>query len=292
MPSGDGDLAATNAPVSGQMFYYGERKNYIGEHRDTDHTMSDSGPPAVKSVETAFRIIEALHERGGAGVTELASALSFPKSTVHNHLQTLERNEYVVKADDTYRVGCRFLELGAHARDRRPIYEVARPEVDRIAEETGELSGVVVEEHGRGVFLHRAKGERAVHVDTYAGKRIYLHGAALGKAILAHLPEERVDEIVDRHGLPALTENTITDREELAAELDAVQESGIAFDDEERLDGLRSVGAAITGSNGEVLGAISVAGPTTRLREDRFREELPAAVRSAVNVIDLNVTYS
>ena len=254
--------------------------------------MDETGTPSVQSVETTLRILEALHERGGAGVTELASALSVPKSTVHNHLQTLQRNEYVVGDDGTYRVGCRFLELGAHARDRRAIYEVARPEVDRMAEETGELSGVLVEEHGRGVFLHRAKGERAVHVDTYAGKRIALHGPALGKAVLAELPESRVDEIVDRHGLPALTENTITDRDVLREELAEIRETGIAFDDEERLDGLRSVGAAITGPDGEVLGAVSVAGPTTRLRDERFREVLPEVVRSAVNVIDLNVTYS
>ncbi|MFB6270828.1 MAG: IclR family transcriptional regulator, partial [Halobacterium sp.] len=143
-----------------------------------------------------------------------------------------------------------------------------------------------------GVFVHRAKGDRAVHVDTYAGKRIYLHGAALGKAILAHLPEERVDAIVDRHGLPALTENTITDRDVLRDELADVRERGMAFDDEERLDGLRSVAAAVTSPDGDVLGAISIAGPTTRLQDERFREEIPEVVRSAVNVIDLNLTYS
>ena len=254
--------------------------------------MDDASTPSVKSVETTLRIVEALHDSDGAGVTDLATTLSVPKSTVHNHLQTLERNEYVVNDDGTYRVGTRFLELGAHARDRRAVYDVARPEVERLASETGELSGVVVEEHGRGVFLHRAKGDRAVHVDTFEGKRIYLHGAALGKAVLANLPEERVDEIIDRHGLPALTANTITNREDLAAELAAIRETGIAYDDEERLEGLRSVGAAITGPNDDVLGAVSVAGPTTRLQDDRFREEIPTAVRSAVNVIDLNVTYS
>ena len=98
--------------------------------------------------------------------------------------------------------------------------------------------------------------------------------------------------MVDRHGLPALTESTITDREELAAELDQIRETGIAFDDEERLDGLRSVAGAVTDADGEVLGAVSVAGPTSRLREARFREELPDAVRSAVNVVDLHLTYS
>ena len=161
-----------------------------------------------------------------------------------------------------------------------------------MAAETSELSGLIIEEHGRGIFLHRSKGENAVHVDTYAGKRIYLHGAALGKAILAHLPTERVDTIVQRHGLPALTENTITDRDVLAQELADIRKRGIAFDDGERLNGLRSVGAAILGPDGEVLGAISVAGPTSRLRDDRFRKELPDVVRSAVNVIDLNFNYS
>jgi IclR family acetate operon transcriptional repressor len=254
--------------------------------------VNDPDGPRVQSVETALGIVEALHERGGAGVTDLARDLDAPKSTVHNHLSTLEAAEYVVNDDGTYRVGCRFLELGAHARDRRPIAGVAEPEVERIAEETGELAGVVVEEHGRGVFLHRAKGDRAVHVDTYVGKRIYLHGAALGKAILAELPAERVDEIVDRHGLPALTEHTITDRDALADELAEVRERGIAFDDEERLDGLRSVGGAVTGPDGDVLGAVSVAGPTSRLQDDRFCDELPKVVESAVNVIELNVTYS
>ncbi len=254
--------------------------------------MNDTNTPSVQSVETTLRILEALHENDGAGVTELSTELSVPKSTVHNHLQTLQRNEYVVKEDGSYYVGCRFLELGAHARDRRAIYEVARPEVERIAAETSELSGLIIEEHGRGIFLHRSKGDNAVHVDTYSGKRIYLHGAALGKAILAHLPAERVDTIVERHGLPALTENTITDRDELATELAEIRKRGIAFDDEERLDGLRSVGAAILGPDGDVLGAVSVAGPTSRLRDERFRRKLPDVVRSAVNVIDLNFNYS
>lgn len=254
--------------------------------------MNEQGTKSVKSVETALRVIEALGDRDGAGVTELATVLDQPNSTIHNHLKTLERNEYIVNENGRYRIGTRFLKLGARTRDHHPVYEVARPEVDRIAQETGELSGLVIEEHGRGVFLYRGKGEQAVHVDTYPGKRIYLHGAALGKAILAELPTARVDEIVDRHGLPALTENTITDADDLHAELDQIRQQGIAFDDEERLDGLRSVAAAVTRESGAVLGSISIAGPTSRLRDDRFRHDIPDVVRSAVNVINLNVTYS
>ena len=247
---------------------------------------------SVKSVGTTLRIVEMLKELGDAGVTELATALDLPKSTVHNHLVTLERNEFLVKEDDAYRLGCRFLELGAVARDGKPIYRIAKPEVKRLAKETGELSGLIVEEHGRGVFLCRAKGDQAVHVDTYQGKRIHLHTAALGKAVLAYLPDEQVDAIIDRHGLPEMTKRTITDRDELLAELETIRERGIAFDDEERLRGLRSVAAPIRADDDTLLGAISVAGPTSRMQRERFEETLPELIRSAVNVIELNVTYS
>lgn len=208
--------------------------------------MSGKGTKSVKSVETALRVIEALRDHDGAGVTQLAGELDQPNSTIHNHLKTLERNEYIVNEGGTYRIGTRFLKLGARTLDHHPIYEVARPEVDSLAEDTGELSGLIIEEHGRGVFLYRAKGEQAVHVDTYPGKRIYLHGAALGKALLSALPESRVDEILDRHGLPALTENTITNPDALYEELAEIRDAGVAFDDEERLNGLRSVAAPVT----------------------------------------------
>ncbi|XVH31129.1 IclR family transcriptional regulator [Haloferacaceae archaeon DSL9] len=252
----------------------------------------DTAPTPIRSVETSLRLIEALKRVDEAGVTELASTLELPKSTVHNHLQTLEHNEYVLKIDERYRLSCRFLELGTMARDRHPVYRIAIPQVDELATETGELAGLVIEEHGRGVFLHRAKGAQAVHVDTYAGKRISLHGAALGKAMLATMSRDRIETIIDRHGLPPLTDRTVTDPDDLFAELETVSERGVAFDDEERLRGLRSVAAAVTTDDGACLGAISVAGPTSRLRGRRYREELPELVRSAANVIELNVTYS
>jgi DNA-binding IclR family transcriptional regulator len=217
--------------------------------------------------------------------------LDEPKSTVYNHLDTLTRRGYVVKEDDEYRLACRFLELGSTTRERYLVYRIARDEVTALAEETGELAGLVVEEHCYGVFLHRAKGNQAVHVDTHVGKRIHLHGAALGKAMLAFSSDEHVREVVDRRGLPALTDQTITDEDALADELERIRNTGVAFDDEERIDGLRSVAVPLRTDDDNVLGAISVAGPTSRLRGDRFRSEVPDRLRSAANVIELNITY-
>ncbi|WP_324760674.1 IclR family transcriptional regulator [Haloarcula sp. GH36] len=246
----------------------------------------------VNAVETTLRIAEALQEHECVGVTKLADEIDLPQSTVFNHLKTLEQNEYVVNEGGSYRLGCRFLKLGAKARSYHDVHEVARPKINRLAKDTGEISALLVEEHGLGVFLHRAEGEQAVHIDSYISQRISLHGAALGKAILASLPRERAVDIVERRGLPALTENTITDRDELFDELDRVAERGIAFDDQERLNGLRSVATPITDGDGTILGAVSIAGPTNRIQNDRFRETFPSKLSDIKNVIELDLAYS
>ncbi|MFB6298126.1 MAG: IclR family transcriptional regulator [Salinirussus sp.] len=257
--------------------------------------MTDPAPTAtnpVKATRTTMRILEALVEREGAGVTELAERVDRPKSSVHGYLSTLRESGYVVKSGGEYHLGLSLLEFGSFARRRYPVYEVAKPEVRALAEQTGELANLLVEERGRGVYVCRETGDRAVGVDSYTGHRVSLHNTALGKAILANLPLERVDEIVERHGLPEATESTITDREELYDRLERVRSRGIAFDDEERLDGLRCVAAPILADDGSVAGAISVSGPTRRLRGDRFAEELPELLRDAAKVIELNLTYT
>jgi DNA-binding IclR family transcriptional regulator len=252
---------------------------------------ADADDGRIQAVDTTLRIVETLNDSGTTGVTELARLLDQPKSTVYNHLHTLNERGYVVKDDERYRLACRFLELGSMTRERYPVYRIARDEVTALAEETGELAGLIVDEHCYGVFLHRAKGDQAVHVDTHVGKRIHLHGAALGKALLAFSTDEHVREVIDRRGLPPLTDHTITDEDVLREELDRINERGVAFDDEERISGLRSVAVPLQADDGEVLGAISVAGPTSRLRGERFRTELPDRLRSAANIIELNVTY-
>jgi len=246
----------------------------------------------VAATRTSLRIVEALKRLDGAGVTAVASDLDMAKSTVHNHLQTLEDEGYVTSEDNTYRVGLRFLGLGEYKRNRMDIYEKARPEVKSLAKKTGEMANAAVEEHGEGVYITRAEGTEAVTVDTYAGKRVKLHCTALGKTILAELPEERVDEIIDSHGLPARTENTITNRTELKSELAEVQERGYAYDREERLSGLRCVAAPVIPENGDLVAALSVSGPTTRIKGDLFHKEIPGLLRSAANVIEINLAYS
>lgn len=256
-------------------------------------TMTDDHDSAmVKTAQTTFRILETIKARDEATVTELTDEVALSKSSIHNYLKTLEHEGYVVREGNTYRIGLRLLDLGGYARHKQRIYQLAKEEVTKLAEETGEMTNLLVEEHGRGIYLHRANGEQAVKSDSYIGHRVHLHNTALGQAILAHLPEERVDEIINRYGLPKTTENTITDRDVLFDRLERVREEGVAFDDEARLVGLRCVAKPIINKEGEVEGAISISGPTSRFQGERYQTELPEKLENATNVIELNINYT
>ncbi|WP_137289151.1 IclR family transcriptional regulator [Natronorubrum halophilum] len=254
--------------------------------------MSQEVQYPVQAAATTFRIIETLHDLNGAGVAELADELEMPKSTVHDHLRTLTEVEYLVNENGTYHVGARFLELGGFARSQMKLYQVGSPEIKKLAEETGEHANLLIEEHGKGIFLNKVKGPDAVNLDTHIGMRVYLQTTALGKAILSRLPEAAVDEIIDRHGLPAVTEQTVTDRDELKAQLAEIRNRGYAIDDEERVLGMRCVAAPICDEDGMPIGAVSVSGPTNRFNNEVFEDEIPKSVLSTANVIEVNMTYT
>jgi DNA-binding IclR family transcriptional regulator len=246
----------------------------------------------VQSIRKAFHIVERIRERDGATVSEIAADLDIPKSSAHSYVSTLYADDLLVKDGRQYHVGLRFLTIGDDARNRREVYHVGKPKVERLANVTGERVFLTVEERGLGVYLYQAAGQNAVDVDAKIGWRLPMHNTAFGKALLAYLPPERVDRIVDVHGLPGETENTITDREELEVELEAIREREFAVDHGERHEAIRCVAAPILDRNRQhPHGAISVSGPSSRLRGERLRTELPEIVRSTAREIELNLAY-
>lgn len=254
--------------------------------------MSYEANNPVKSTHRSLDIIEALRAENGARLTTIADALDLPNSTVHNHLSTLMERQYVVKEGDVYRLSLRFLDLGEHTRSLRKIHRVAKPEVDELAAETGEVASLVIHEHGKGVFLYSAEGPDAVPMETTAGTHVHLHATAPGKAILANISRGRIDEIVDSHGIPAYTPQTITDREELHEHLETVRETGFALDDGERIERTRSIGVPIRSEDGRILGALGIVGPAGRIPAEPNAGEVASALENTSNIIELKYTYS
>lgn len=247
-------------------------------------------PRTLSTTQTSFEIIECLKSRGGARVTELAEELGIAPSTVHSHLATLQAGGYLTKEGDIYHLGLAFLELGEQVRTRKDAHVVAESYTERLAEETGSRAVFLVEEHGKGVYMYTFSGEHAVWTYSTVGKRAPLHATASGKSILSQLPRERVEEIIDRHGLAAETDNTITDRETLFEELDTIADRGYAFNHEEQLPGVKAVGVPVVGPDDRVIGAFSLANPANRMKGDRLERELPDILLATANEFELEIS--
>lgn len=246
----------------------------------------------VQSVGLACSILKELQERERAGVTELAEAVDKAKSGVHAQLKTLEANELVVNEDATYRLSLRFLDMAESVKAQFGNYDVITSEIDALAAETGEVVQFGAEEHGWLVYLYKSKGDAGVETASSIGKREHLHSTSLGKAILSTYSEEETAQIVARRDLPRKTPNTITTKAELFEELDQIRDRGYAFDDEENISGLRCVSVPVFRDDENVLGAVSVSGPSRRMTQDRVDEELVDAVSKSANVIEINSRFS
>ncbi|WP_042666168.1 IclR family transcriptional regulator [Haloferax sp. ATB1] len=246
----------------------------------------------INSIERAFNIVDFLEGERGATVTETATALDTPQSTVHIYLKTLESLNLVVRDGDSYRLGFRFLKYGGGVRNRSRLYRTAKLEVDKLARETGEVANLGIEENGLRVLLYKSEEADAIHDNAPIGEYTNMHWTALGKAMLAHYPPERVEEIIDQHGLPEANEHTITTREELYEELEETRDRGYSIEDQDRRQGVLTIGVPIMDQRtNEVISAVSVSGPVSRVRSPETMAELADAVKSTANVIELRYAH-
>lgn len=254
--------------------------------------MSNPEDVSIQSLRTAKDVIDFLIENDGAGVTEAAERIDRPLSTTHEYLSTLTELGYVIRDDDGYYVSSLHLSVGTKVRSQDRLYAAAKPEIDEFAAESGNNVVLLEEENGYGVTLYSVENDDSIRIQPRAGNRNYLHINAGGKAILASLPHERVAEIVDRVGLDAVTENTITDREALFEELETIREAGYAVSREEDIVGIHEIAIPIRVEDARNIGSILVYGPASELADERLTEELPEALRKLKNVLEFNLTYA
>lgn len=246
----------------------------------------------VKSTRRSFRILEILFESGSARLTDIATAVDLPNSTVHNHLHTLIDCGFVVRDDDRYRISLRFLTFGETARRRYKISKVSRVELTDLAREADEAATIAVKEGGDGYVLAHEPVSDTLPLDLFPGKRLPLHATSFGKVLLADLPDEEITALAEQGGLPACTTETITTPTALLEELTNIRSQGYAISDEERLRGVRSLATAIRNEQGIAVGAVGISGPTSRLTSERLAGDLLQQVLNMKNVAELHLSHS
>ncbi|WP_254273525.1 IclR family transcriptional regulator [Haloarcula marina] len=252
--------------------------------------MASQDTKTIGAVETTLDILTALGKFEPVGLSELATHLDIPTSTVFIHLNTLVERDYVVKESGRYRRSFRFLELGGSVRHRLDVGRLLRNKVEELSRETGEIAGAGIEENGHRVILYRSSGEKAAGDEIPIGNHTEMHWTSLGKVILANLPAERRDEIVDRHGLPKGTDETLTSRDELEAALERIREQGYAIDDEEHLRGVRGVAVPIFDEEQEVMVSLGITGPRDRFTSN-YMANLLQKLQYTKNEIEVRNQY-
>jgi IclR family KDG regulon transcriptional repressor len=242
-------------------------------------------PYQVQVLDRAVTILDTLaaHDED-LSLFELAERLSLHKSTIHRLLMVLERHRLVERRAQSgkYGLGLRLFEFGTKAFARLGLGERARPYLERLAADAGETAHLCILDDGEVLYLEKVEPSRTVRVPSSVGQRNPAHCTAVGKALLAHLPQSDLDALVRSRGLKAYTRNTITSPALLKRELRAIRERGYAIDDEEIEEGLRCVGAPVRDHGGRVVASMSIAGPAFRVT----RGKAPALGRLVVKIAD------
>lgn len=218
---------------------------------------------SVRAVERVCSILNLLQESiDGVSLIDVGEITELPKSTAFRFLWTLQRHRYVERDPETglYRLGLGF--IGMQSRQLEVLRIHTRPWLEKLRGEFDETLNLGVLDGSAIIYLDIVESHRGVRLAARTGERDPLHATALGKAIAAHLPEQRVREILTHVGMAPRTQNTITDLDDFLAELTKVQRLGYALDDgENELDG-RCVAVPLQGTR--LPAAISFSAPASR----------------------------
>jgi len=238
----------------------------------------------VQSLTRGLSILEALADaEGGLTLTDLAHRVELPASTAHRLLATPEKMGYVYQAGDLglWYVGLQAFTVGSTFLANRDFVAQSHAYMRRLMEQSGETANLAILDGTEAVFIAQVQCHEMMRTLVKLGSRVPLHASGVGKAIFAALPDEQIDAILKVMGLPRITENTIVVPETMWSALRVIRQRGYSFDDEEHARSTRCVAATIFDEHAEPLGAISLAGPSARLSDERIRQLGPIVAHTA-----------
>jgi len=236
------------------------------------------------AVERALNILEAAAQRReGLTNAEISRKLGIPKSSASYILRTLEKRGYLRRETETarYRLGLKILSLGGDAQTNLDIAHLALPFMRLLVEKIRMTSHLAVLDQGEAVYIEKVEAPGFFKVNTWVGRRMFLHSTSVGKCLLAWLPKHEIETIAKQQGLKRRTPKTITSISGLLADLEHVKQSGYAVDDEENSLGARCLAAPIFDNMGNVAAALGASGTLTQTDESNMPRIIDALKETA-----------
>jgi DNA-binding IclR family transcriptional regulator len=232
-----------------------------------------------QSLDRALTLLTEL-ARGPKTLDQLAERIDVHKSTVLRLLRTLETRRFVQRADVRhYRLGTALFDLANRALEDRDVRRSVAPALRWLNELTGHTVHLASYEGGEAVYIDKYDGRHSVRMYSRIGRAAPLHCTAVGKVLLAELPDRRT--VAEAMDYPQLTATTITNARDYLAELDRVREQGYALDNAEHEDFIHCAAAPIRSADGTVVAAVSVSVPKMLLDLDGLVALVPQLLRAA-----------
>jgi DNA-binding IclR family transcriptional regulator len=236
----------------------------------------------TNSLERALAILEFVaHKSGGLTNAEISGHFKMATSSSSYILKRLERGGYLRRDPESarYEIGLKLVALSHGALRDMGLRRIAEPILHRVSAETKTSALIGVLERGRVMIVDKVEKPDLARIDIDIGVRYPAHSTALGKVLLAHLPERQLLDLFDHYGLPKTSPKTIASRSRLLEELRIVQKQGYAVSDGELFMGIRAVAAPIFDAGEEVSAAVSITGVTVSVEETTLINTVKAAAR-------------
>ena len=236
----------------------------------------------IKSLERAMEVFEFLSEGQGMPLTQLATELNQSPATLYRILITLEKRGLVEfdHVAQLWHIGPRSFVIGARFIRRTNLVERARPIMRKLMEDTGETANLGVQQDNSVLFLSQVETQASIRAFFPPGTLSPMHASGIGKALLAHMDELRLNTLLSKTQFERFTAYSITEPTVLRAHLSDIRTRGYSIDNEEKNTGMRCIAAPVFDFNREAIAGISVSGPTSRIEPARL-EELIAPVMNA-----------
>jgi len=254
-------------------------------------TVSSDSPSVA--VERALAMLEAVAQAtDGLSNAEISRKLNIPKSSASYILRTLENQGYLTRDTESgkYRVGLKILSLSRGALGGCDVRGVALPIMRHLTHQTGLTCHLAVLDGPEAVYIEKVEPEGFIRMDTWVGRRMRVHATSVGKAIVAYIPLEQLEEILRKSGMEKRTPKTITTQPRLLKELEKVRAQGYAVDDEENNLGARCVGAPIFDERGSIEASLGLSGTTQQVSPQTMPRILEA-LKDAARHISMGMGY-
>lgn len=252
--------------------------------------MKDNSRVLNNSLEKSLKLLDYFTmEVDTLGLSELARLSGIPKATVYRSLATMEKYGFLEKVnvlgkEGQYRLGLKLLELGKIVSEKLEIRKVAYLHMKKLRDKVNECVQLVIQDDHEAIYVEKLESTHPVRVYTRIGRRAPLYGGACPRAILSFLTDREINDILDNQPLEKITINTIADKQLIWKSIMEARRLGYTVSYGELQLGTAAVGAPILDGSGNVLGAISIAGPDSRFTENELHFFIAELTKTASEI--------